>query len=242
MAPPPLGRIYVLHGASRAGKSSISNALQHSVLPTPLFRLSLDDFMHFLPQAFFAIDPEDGHPAHEGLRWLLPLASDEVAATRQRLQELNPSPLEKYAALQKVLSELGYSARVAEQGIAISCGSAAHASVSAMHRAAEHLSRSGHNVVLEHAFLSDSWRTDLMKIVEGLPVVLVRVHAPLSVLEERERSGGHRIIGQTRGHHEIIHKQVEYDVKLDTSALSPTQCASQILEAAPPTLTVGSDS
>ena len=233
MTPPPLGRIYVLNGASSAGKSSIAGAMQEQSLPAPFCRLGIDDFMHFLPQAFFAIDPEDGHPAHEGLRWILPLEPDERAAARARMHEADPSPLEKYAVLQEVLEELGFSAGVAEQGVKICCGSAADATVFAMHRAAENLSRSGFNVVMEHVFFSESWRADLRQALEGLPTVLVGVHAPLSVLEKRERDRGYRIVGQTKGHHELIHEGVDYDLRLDTSVLSPGQCASQILEFAP---------
>ena len=60
---------------------------------------------------------------------------------------------------------------------------------------------------------------------------VVGLHAPLDVLEAREHTRGDRILGLSRAQIDLVHKGVTYDLELDTSTLSPEQCAQQIVEA-----------
>jgi len=55
------------------------------------------------------------------------------------------------------------------------------------------------------------------------------VRCPLSVLEQREKSRKDRTLGQARAQFELVHAHGMYDVEVDTSLLSPTQCAQKII-------------
>ena len=227
-----LGQIILLNGPSSAGKSSIAHELQTCFLPEPLLRFGVDEFMHFLPQPFFAIEPESG-PAHDGLKWVLPLEEDERKRVRESLYAEGFEPLAKYDRLKQILQELGFLGAVKERGVQIVCGSAIEETVQCMHRTVADLARAGNNVVVEHAFLEGHWAMDCANTLIGLPVLWVGLRTPLPVLEAREIERGFRVIGQARGHHELIHDGVEYALELDTSLLSPQECAERILAAIP---------
>jgi chloramphenicol 3-O phosphotransferase len=57
---------------------------------------------------------------------------------------------------------------------------------------------------------------------------VVGLFAPLDVLEARERSRGDRVIGLARSQIDFVHKNIVYDLTIDTSTLSPMHGASKI--------------
>jgi chloramphenicol 3-O phosphotransferase len=59
----------------------------------------------------------------------------------------------------------------------------------------------------------------------------VGVLAPLHVLEEREKARGNRIAGEARAQVDVVHREIEYDLTVDTSCQSPEECAGTILDA-----------
>jgi chloramphenicol 3-O phosphotransferase len=120
---------------------------------------------------------------------------------------------------------------VRERGVQIVCGPAIEKTVLGMHHTAADLARSGVDLVIEHAFLEQHWIKDCLQTLAGLPVLLVGVRPPLAVLEKREIERGFRVIGQARGHSDLVHAGVDYDLELDTSILSPKECAEKILAA-----------
>lgn len=63
------GKIVLLNGASSAGKSSIAKQLQN-ILDAPYLHLGIDAFAGMMPARYFAIDPEEGDPSHQGVVWL----------------------------------------------------------------------------------------------------------------------------------------------------------------------------
>ena len=75
----------------------------------------------------------------------------------------------------------------------------------------------------------DGWRSELA----GLQWLLVGVVASLDVLEKRESSRGNRILGEARAQVDLIHRDIEYDLTVDTARLSPEECARAILAALP---------
>jgi chloramphenicol 3-O phosphotransferase len=50
----------------------------------------------------------------------------------------------------------------------------------------------------------------------------------LEVLEQRERGRKDRTLGQARAQFPLVHARALYDLEVDTSVLSPLQCAEQI--------------
>ena len=60
---------------------------------------------------------------------------------------------------------------------------------------------------------------------------LVALHAPLAVLEARERSRGDRLLGLARWQYGRVHAGVAYDLELDTTEATPAECADAIRRA-----------
>lgn len=60
---------------------------------------------------------------------------------------------------------------------------------------------------------------------------LVGLFAPLDVLEARERARGDREIGLARWQYGRVHRGIIYDLKVDTTAAAPAECAHLIRDA-----------
>lgn len=69
------------------------------------------------------------------------------------------------------------------------------------------------------------------KAFAGLDVFAVGVTCPIDILEERERERGDRVLGRARGLAGMVHGFLDYDVMVDTGALTPAACVSDILAA-----------
>lgn len=59
----------------------------------------------------------------------------------------------------------------------------------------------------------DKWRSAL----KDYDVLWIGIHTPLSVLEQREKQRGNRMIGSARAQYYQVHKGVTYDLEFDTS-------------------------
>jgi chloramphenicol 3-O phosphotransferase len=97
-----------------------------------------------------------------------------------------------------------------------------------MHHAILALSRAGVNVIADHVLVEVAWAQECARLFADLPAYLVGVQCPLDVLEERERSRKNRTLGQARAQYEVIHKYACYDLEVDTSRLTPMECARRI--------------
>jgi chloramphenicol 3-O phosphotransferase len=95
------------------------------------------------------------------------------------------------------------------------------------HRAAAGMARTGNDVVLDHVLRRPEW---LRECVELFPadVVFVKVYCPLPELQRREAARGDRPIGKAESHYPLVHRDTEYDVEVDTSEVSPRECAERI--------------
>ncbi len=113
-------------------------------------------------------------------------------------------------------------------GLADQAGGAGHSLTRGMHRAIQALSLAGTNVVADHVLVEPDWACDCAELFAELPAYLVGVQCPLDVLEARERSRKNRTLGQAKLQFPVIHKYVVYDLEVDTSVLSPEECARQI--------------
>jgi chloramphenicol 3-O phosphotransferase len=58
----------------------------------------------------------------------------------------------------------------------------------------------------------------------------VGLFAPLHILEARELARGDRDIGLARWQYDRVHRNIAYDLEIDTSVLTPSQCAQLILD------------
>lgn len=115
-------------------------------------------------------------------------------------------------------------------GVRIEVGEPGQRLIRGMHRSIAALARAGNDVIFDHVLLEPAWWDDLLAALDGLDVTFVGVRCPLDVVEERERQRGHRVIGQARGHFDIVHAHGTYDIEVDTSQL-PSEDAAQAIAA-----------
>ncbi len=79
--------------------------------------------------------------------------------------------------------------------------------------------RLGLNVAVDVGIYDDGVAADARRLLGDAPVLWVGVRCPLEVLEARG--------GKARWH-DVVHTQLDYDLEVDTSQLTPDQCAAAI--------------
>jgi chloramphenicol 3-O phosphotransferase len=112
--------------------------------------------------------------------------------------------------------------------VAIRTGPVVEQVLAGMRHAIAAMAGQGNNLIVDEVMMAaeaDEYR----RLLKGFDVTMIGVFAPLRVLEERERQRGDRMIGLARWQHERIHKGITYDLKIDTTAASPHDCAAQIM-------------
>ena len=107
-------------------------------------------------------------------------------------------------------------------------GPLGHQLMSGMHHAIAGLARQGNSVVADHVLLHPSWLDEWLQVWRDFRVLFVGVQCPLDVLEQRERDRKDRTLGQARGQAGVVHQNCIYDLEVDTSRLSPEECAANI--------------
>ena len=104
-----------------------------------------------------------------------------------------------------------------------------------MHRAAKAFSDGGKAVVIDSMLLeSQVFRPHyqrVMEIYKDSPLFMVEVFCPLEICRQRNLARGNRDEFQSHEQAEVMAKDVAYQLRLDTSVLSPEQCAQEIIEA-----------
>lgn len=101
----------------------------------------------------------------------------------------------------------------------------------AHHRAAAAIARSGVNLILDEVILTRALRDDWLETLKDIEVFMVGVHCDLDALERREIERGDRIHGQARGQFNIVHRDMIYDLAIDTTHIDPPDAAESIIEA-----------
>lgn len=100
---------------------------------------------------------------------------------------------------------------------------------SGMRRAIAALAEAGTDVVVDDLFWDGEDR-DYRQLL-GDDVRLVGLFAPVELIEQREKQRGDRMLGLGRWCSGQMHRDVTYDLMLDTSALTPAEAARAICEA-----------
>jgi chloramphenicol 3-O phosphotransferase len=89
----------------------------------------------------------------------------------------------------------------------------------------------GNAVIFDHVLHDRAMHESCRKAFDGLDVFSVGVTCPVDVLEARERERGDRVLGRARGLAGVVHGFLDYDVMVDTGAMTPAACVSAILAA-----------
>lgn len=85
-----------------------------------------------------------------------------------------------------------------------------------IHRTIRMFSDCGVNLVVDHILHNEPTLQDFQQTLAGYPILLVGVHCPLAVLEQRERERGDRWLGLAASQLEFVHKQLQYDLEINT--------------------------
>lgn len=109
--------------------------------------------------------------------------------------------------------------------------------ISGLHRAIAALAGMGHNVVVDQVFYDAGFVTEILTLWESLPVWLVGVSCPLEMVRQRaaarpdRESSWYLPVATWMFDEAHRHTRGIYDLEVDTSRLTPTECALQIKQA-----------
>ena len=98
------------------------------------------------------------------------------------------------------------------------------------HRSIPAFAAAGNDLIIEHIVEQQSWANLLATLIGHLDVFWVGVHAPLAILEQRERARSDRQVGEAAFHLKT-HQYCRYDIEVDTSTASTEAIARDIAEA-----------
>ncbi|GAB3426433.1 hypothetical protein GCM10027569_65740 [Flindersiella endophytica] len=91
------------------------------------------------------------------------------------------------------------------------------------------MARAGAKVIIDEVFLGGGeGRQRWQKSLDGLDVLWVGVHCDPDVAAGRELARGDRTQGMARSQAEIVHKDMVYDVEVDTTHAESLGCAKAI--------------
>ena len=115
--------------------------------------------------------------------------------------------------------------------VEIEMGVELHRLLEGMRASVAALARAGNNCVVDDVMLSVSDQQSYWAYAENLTIQFVAIHAPLRVLEVRERKRGDRLIGLSRWQFPRVHQGIQYDFEIDTTNIDPKDVAVAIASA-----------
>jgi chloramphenicol 3-O phosphotransferase len=86
----------------------------------------------------------------------------------------------------------------------------------------------GNSIVVDDVMIGQGEEREYRTLLSRFDVRLVGLLAPLEVLEARERERGDREIGLARWQYDRVHRDITYDLEIDTTATTPLENAQKI--------------
>lgn len=115
--------------------------------------------------------------------------------------------------------------------IAIHAGPVGESVMRGLRAAVAALAQEGNNLIVDDVLFGEQGGvSDYRHRLAGHDLMLVGVHAPLEVLEAREKARGDRLIGLARWQFPRVHAGIIYDLEVETSNASPEACAQAICD------------
>lgn len=99
-----------------------------------------------------------------------------------------------------------------------------------MHQCLHALASTGNNVICDHIIENTQWRNDLITRLHGLDVYLVALHCSLPELVRREQARGNRNAGEAANDMAVVHRDMHYDLALDSEHATATHNAQQLVD------------
>ncbi len=78
------------------------------------------------------------------------------------------------------------------------------------------LAKMGHHLIIDDVSFGKRQVDEWKAFLRDFKVLWVGVNAPLSILEQREKERGNRIVGSARGQFHRVHADATYDLEIDT--------------------------
>jgi chloramphenicol 3-O phosphotransferase len=98
----------------------------------------------------------------------------------------------------------------------------------AMAKSVRALADTGHNVIVDIVYGGLKSHLEFSNVLTGINTWTVKLSCSLGELERRELARGDRRPGLARSQFELVREPIPYDLELDTSILSPSECAARI--------------
>lgn len=194
------GTIILLNGPSSVGKTSIQNAFQ-KMAEDYFLRAGIDTFFDAL------IETPDLSSFQETKKFDQYTPQGEYIRGVEMTHDDQNRPI-----------------------VTLKIGPAGDRIIHGMHRAILGYALAGNNIIVDYILYKTSWINDLLEVFEGHRIYLIGVSAPLSLVEEREKSRATSPVGHARSHYDSVHQSMIYDYQIDTSMLSPEEAAEDLLE------------
>ena len=113
---------------------------------------------------------------------------------------------------------------------AVLTGPVCERAMSGMRHAIAAMADQGNNLVVDDVFWNGEERA-YRRLLQGHDVRLVALTASLNAIEDRERRRGDRELGLARWQFERVHRDIDYDLEIDTTDLTPAEAAKLICDA-----------
>nr|WP_298688681.1 chloramphenicol phosphotransferase [uncultured Dongia sp.] len=111
--------------------------------------------------------------------------------------------------------------------VVITTGAVGERLLRGMRHAIAAMAAEGNDIIVDDVLLGAE-KVEYRQLLAPFDVYWVGVMAPLDVLETRERDRGDRLIGLARWQFNKVHKNMTYDLEIDTSKATPLACAQMI--------------
>ena len=116
-------------------------------------------------------------------------------------------------------------------GTAIRFGDVGLRMLTGMRQAIAAFARAGNDVVVDDMRLDPNYLSDYLTALTGIDVIFAAIHCDAATLNQRETERPGRFPGTAVLHMLSVHDGCTYDAEVDTSTMSPRQCAESILAA-----------
>ncbi len=118
-----------------------------------------------------------------------------------------------------------------EPVIVINSGPVLERVMRGMRHAVAAMAGQGNNLIVDEVMIDPQTARDYRELLRDCDLRLVGLFAPLDVLEARERARGDREAGLARWQFGRVHRNMTYDLEVDTVAAGPAGCAQLICDA-----------
>jgi chloramphenicol 3-O phosphotransferase len=115
--------------------------------------------------------------------------------------------------------------------VKITTGPVVDRALRGMRHAIAAMAPEGNNLVVDDVLIEEGRDREYRALLQHADLRFVGLFASLDVLEARERERGDREIGLARWQFDRVHRNVTYDLEIDTAETTPLENARRICEA-----------